>query len=215
MPNPKPSQFFFSSEESFAWRWRPKDSTCSSRRACVSAEACLWCKTAPKKKSVMWKKLERILFWSSNFFGGEVPGSSLSGLLIERRRWVVLCCSRVPKSLRHSDSWHRWCVCFSPSSLFSLLPLLFFLYSFSFFQCRIFVGTCGFCDAEFELLNSWKERNKQMFLSIMLLLLRFFFFIASVEFFRAFSERTNTRPNNKQVSLVENLGIFFFPQTCC
>jgi hypothetical protein len=48
-----------------------------------------------------------------------------------------------------------------------------------------------------------------MFLSM---LLRFFFFIASAEFIRGFSERTKTRPNNKQASLVENLEtVFFFP----
>ncbi len=47
----------------------------------------------------------------------------------------------------------------------------------------------------------------------MLLLLRLFFFIASAEFLRGFLERAKTRPNNKQASLVENLGtvFFFFP----
>jgi hypothetical protein len=51
-------------------------------------------------------------------------------------------------------------VCVFPLLPFSLTPPFVLLVFFSFFQCRIFVGTCGFCDAEFEVLISWKEGNK-------------------------------------------------------
>ncbi len=158
MPNPKPPQIFFPVKKA-----SPGD---GGQRIPHALHEYVWVRKLASdvkqlRRKRVWceKNLERILFRSSNFLGGEVPGSSLSGLLIERRRWVVLCCSRVPKSLRHSDSWRRWCV-FFPFFPFLLLPLLFFLYSLASFSAGIFVGTCGFCDAEFEVLISWKERSK-------------------------------------------------------